>query len=270
MSKLEHFMHDKTSLILLVVLMFVVGVTISQLVFKIDFEQIAKNAQGLTKEEAASQYAAREKAKIKQNGTDVELFGQTLNVVSVDISRTCKILNSTKCPNLNELIPFDTTNQKQIGKFIDGKRTKSQIKNPSIYFQNNDTFTVCVDCPFDIYKYSKHITVDLPFTYKDNKDRKVNNTRYEYHNRYEANCVEVRVAWLPNLIVNNSRINLVNDTINYLKSGCIETQYNEKVTIFTPFIKHDIKTTKQWQYDQWLKEAKKISKTENCIKSTKC
>jgi len=269
MSKLEHFMHDKTSLILLVVLAFVIGVTISQLVFKIDFEQIAKNAQGLTKEEAASQYAQREKAKIVQSSTDVELFGPTLNVVSVDISRTCKMLNSSKCPKLNDLIPFDTTNQKQIGKFIDGKRANSQIKNPSIYFRNNNTFTICVDCPFDIYKYSKHITVDLPFIYKDNKDRKVNNTRYEYHNRYETNCVDVRVAWLPHLLVNKTTINLLNDTINYIKSGCIETEYNEKVTIIMPTTKHDIKTSQAWKYAEWLKQAKKLSGT-NCLKSTEC
>lgn len=228
------------------------------------------SANALTKDEAASQYAQREKAKVVQSGTDVELFSPILNIVTLDISRTCKMLNSSKCPKLNDLIPFDTTNQKQIGKFVDGKRLDSKIKNPSIYFSKNNTFTVCVSCPFDIYKYSKHITVDLPFIYKQNSDKIIiNNTRYEYHNRYEINCVDIRVAWLPHLAVNKTTIDLVADTINYIKSGCVDTMYNEKVSIFIPLVKHDITTTKQWKYDQWLKEAKKLA-THNCLKSTVC
>jgi len=227
-------------------------------------------ADALTKEEAASQYAERAQAKIKQNNIGVQHPDTKLNVISVDISRTCKMLKSVKCPTINDLIPYDTTNQKYIGKFIDNKRIKSPLKYPSIFYLASKDTIICVACPYDIYIHSKQITVDMPFVYKNNADRTmINNTRYEYHNRYVDNCAYARVAWIPELNVNGTTINLLDDTIQYLKSGCTQTGYNEKVTIQTKFTKHDLSTSQSYKTQKWFEEAKKL-KTENCIKSTKC
>jgi len=227
-------------------------------------------ANALTKEEAAKQYAERAQARIKQNGTDVQHIDIKLNVISLDISRTCKMLKSVKCPTINDLIPYDTTNQKYIGMFVDGHREKSPLKHPSVYYLTTKDTIVCVACPFDIYIHSKQITVDMPFIYKDNADRKmVNNTRYEYHNRYVDNCAYARVAWMPELKVNDTTINLLDDTIQYLKSGCTKTDYNEKVTIKTKFTKHDISTSQAYKTQKWFEEAKKL-KGVNCLKSDLC
>jgi len=227
-------------------------------------------ADALTKEEAASQYAERAQAKIKQNNIGVQHPDTKLNVISVDISRTCKMLKSVKCPTITDLIPYDTTNQKYIGKFIDNKRIKSPLKYPSIFYLASKDTIICVACPYDIYIHSKQITVDMPFVYKNNADRTmINNTRYEYHNRYVDNCAYARVAWIPELNVNGTTINLLDDTIQYLKSGCTQTGYNEKVTIQTKFTKHDLSTSQSYKTQKWFEEAKKL-KTENCIKSTKC
>ena len=227
-------------------------------------------ADALTKEEAASQYAERAQAKIKQNNIGVQHPDTKLNVISVDISRTCKMLKSVKCPTINDLIPYDTTNQKYIGKFIDNKRIKSPLKYPSIFYLASKDTIICVACPYDIYIHSKQITVDMPFVYKNNADRTmINNTRYEYHNRYVDNCAYARVAWIPELNVNGTTINLLDDTIQYLKSGCTQTGYNEKVTIQTKFTKHDISTSQSYKTQKWFEEAKKL-KTENCLKSDKC
>ena len=228
------------------------------------------DADALTKDEAASQYAQREQAKIKQNDTGVQHPDTKLNVISLDISRTCKLIKSAKCPTINNLIPYDTTNQKYIGKFVDNHRAKSPLKYPSVfYLKANDTI-ICVACPYDIYIHSKQITVDMPFIYKNNADRTmINNTRDEYHNRYVDNCAYARVAWMPELNVNCTIINLLDDTIQYLKSSCTQTGYNEKVTIQTKPTKHDISTSQAYKTQKWFEEAKKL-KTENCIKSTKC
>ena len=228
------------------------------------------SANALTKEEAASQYAERTQARIKQNGTDVQHIDTKLNVISLDISRTCKMIKSTKCPTIENLIPYDTTNQKYIGKFVDNHRTKSPLKYPSVFYLTTKDVIICVACPYDIYIHSKQITVDMPFIYKKSADRTItNNTRYEYHNRYVDNCAYARVAWMPELNVNGTTINLLDDTIQYLKSSCTQTGYNEKVTIQTKFTKHDLSTSQSYKTQKWFEEAKKL-KTENCLKSDKC
>ena len=269
-SKLENFMHDKTSLVLLIVLMFVIGVTISQLIFKIDFAQIAKNADGLTKEEAASQYAQREKAKIKQNGTDVILIGPSLNVISIQLSKTCLYIakqNMTSaCPSYKDLVKYDTTDQRYLGKFVEKPyyhRGKPLMTNPSITLKTLTDTIICVDCPYDVFTRSKVITItNNKLTYTKDSDKKIiNNTRYEYIGRSIDNCAFATIYYNKLLL---------EDTINYLKSGCTETYFDEKITIQPELTKHDIKTSKAWKYAEWLKAAKKISKTENCIKSTKC
>ena len=269
-SKLDKFMHDKTSLVLMVILAFVIGVTIGQLVFHIDFAQIAKNAHGLTKDEAAKQYSERQQAMIKLESVVIEPFTPKFNVISIQLSNTCLALikhNDTKtCPDYRILSQFDTTNQKKIGKFVDTKgyfhRDKSRINNPSMYFNNNDTFTVCVDCPNDIFKSSQQIFItheDFKYT-KDTDNVIVNNTRYEYINKAVDRCQIAMISYNKILVL---------DTIEFMKSGCGVTTFDEKVTIKKPYTQFDISTTKAYKYAKWLTEAKKLSGT-NCLKSTKC
>ena len=220
-------------------------------------------AHALTKEDAAKQYAQREQAKIR-SGTDVELVGPNLNVITLEISRACKVMNTTKCPKFSDIIAYDTTNQKYVGKLTDEKRLKPFLRNPGIIYKDTKDTVICVDCPFDIYKNSKHIIVGTPFIYKQDSDTSfINNTikyqvRYEYHNRYVENCANAKIT-----------LDLLNDTINYLKSGCKETKYNGKVTILKELTKHDTTTTQVYKYLEWLKEAKKLSQT-NCLKSKIC
>ena len=225
------------------------------------------SADGLTKESAAKQYAQRDLAR--QNSGETELVGPSLNVITIELSKTCyqavKENNTTKCPSYGTLRQYDTSDQRYLGKFITKNgmlvRDKPAIKNPSLTLWDLKETLVCVDCPWDVYKNSKHIIISGdPFVYINPNDRSLNNTRYEYHNRFVDNCANAKVYWQPWL---------VNDTINYLKSGCTQTGYNATKMIYSTPIKHDIKTTKAYKYAQWLKEAKTHSK-ENCVKSTTC
>jgi hypothetical protein len=222
-------------------------------------------ADALTKEEATAQRMERERALAQiqtNNGTSIESFKPYLNVITLEISKACKASNSTKCPSFAQLISLDNTNQKYVGSLTNEKRLKPLLKNPSIIYKDVKETIICLDCPWDIYKNAKHIMIDRPFIYKLNDDRVItNNTRYEYHNRYVSEgCNNARLAWLPGYL---------DDTIRFIKSGCTETEIQEKITIKTEFTKHDISTSKAYKYQKWLQEAKKL-KTINCIKSNLC
>jgi len=229
---------------------------------------LVSNAYALTKEEAAAQYAQREKAKIV-SGQDSILIGPSLNVISIQLSKTClymiKSNMSSVCPTYKDLVIYDTTNQKYLGKFVEKPyyhRAKSYMTNPSMTLTTLTDTLICVDCPDDVWTKSKVITLTnnkLVYT-KDSDKKIVNNTRYEYIGRSVDNCAFATIYY--------SKL-LLEDTINYLKSGCITTNFDEKITIKPELTKHDIKTSKAWQYQQWLKNAKKLAGT-NCIKSKEC
>ena len=232
------------------------------------------STDALTKEQAAQQLLDRQNALVKMHVGSLNVtkhfVGQIDNVVSIQLSNTCIAIvksNDTKtCPTYEVLAPVDTTNQKKIGKFIETKgyfhREKPRLVNPSIYFQNNVTFTVCVDCPNDILRSSLQIIITHePFKWIKRSDNTItNNTRFEYVNRSMEGCQKATIYYSESLL---------NDTINYLKSNCKDTQFNEKIVITKPYTKHDISTSKAYQYQKWLAEAKKLS-AHNCLKSTVC
>ena len=87
----------------------------------------------------------------------------------------------------------------------------------------------------------------------------IDNTRYIYHDRYVKDCHTARVS---------SNMTLIEDTINYLKSGCSTTNFNEKEIIVKPYSKKTYDGA-YYKYKEWLKEAKKLA-TINCLKSTEC
>jgi len=220
-------------------------------------------AYALTKEEAASQYAQREQAKLK-NQTDVRI-NPYLKVIAVQLTKMC-LLQTGKCPSYADLVKYDTTDQKAIGKFVDTPfphRAKSPLKLPSNALKGLTDYTICVDCPDDVLFKSKVITISnnkLSYT-KDSDKKIVNNTRYEYIGRaIDEGCSSATIYYDDVLLV---------DTIDYLKSDCKETSFNEKITIKPALIKHDIKTTKMWKYKMMIDEAKKL-KGINCLKSDLC
>ena len=220
-------------------------------------------ADALTKDQATAQYAQREQAKLK-NQTDVRI-NPYLKVIAVQLTKMC-MLQPMKCPTYADLTKYDTTDQRSIGKFVDipyPHRAKSPIKLPSNTLKTLTDYVVCVDCPDDVLFKSKVITIsNNKLTYTKDSDKKiVNNTRYEYIGRaVDEGCDYATIFYDDILLV---------DTINYLKSDCKETNFNEKITIKPALTKHDIKTTKMWKYKKMIEEAKKL-KGINCLKSDKC
>lgn len=213
----------------------------------------------LSKDDAANQYAERERVLNEIKGQPA-IKPSSLNVITLEMSKTCKMIQTKSCPVFADLIPYDTTDQKYVGKLTDEKRLKSIFKYPSSIYKNSDKTVICLDCPNDIYKSSRHIILDKPFIYKNNEDDMLNNTRYEYHNRHVDDCFTARIAWnVPGLL---------EDTIQYLKSGCTETNFTEKQTISKPYSKLSYDGY-AYKLMKWYKEAAKL-KAVNCLKSAEC
>ena len=194
------------------------------------------------------------------------------NFITVELVGTCLTLakanlTSIKCPTYRDLYVFDTTNPKISGKFFDDNgfyhRGKPFYKNYQLSYTKADyPWVVCVDCSQQILSQSKQIIVkgsDYKYTSKS-EGVMYNNTRNEYSQRYVESCNIATIAYSDFLL---------NDTINYLKSGCTKTDFKEKTTIIKPYIKHDIKTSQAYKYQKFIEDAKKL-KTINCLKSTEC
>lgn len=229
------------------------SVTVVSVDAKTTKEQSQKNRQDMEK--------AREEAKAKANPPrPVGLPSQyRYNIIAIELSKACifhvKNNETNICPTYKELEKFDTTNKKYSGKFIEKDgfyfRDKPQWNNHWITYKDE---VVCVDCSKKALQGSRIIEVVTKLDYLKNTDTIIKNaTRYEYHNRAVDNCFYAKIVYSPILL---------NDTINYLKSGCTVTEFNEQEVIYMNKTKHDIKTTALWKYQQWLKDAKEKCKTK--------
>lgn len=224
-------------------------------------------AHALTKDQAASQYAEREQA-LQQARLNKNLQSTlySSNILVIDLDATClkfaKLKLKSGCPSYEVLAKLDTTN-KYAGKFVDQPYYhRDKVVNKFWYKLDKDEFIICVDCP---KLAAQQARFDITITgqkmiYKLDIDKKmVNNTRYEYQNRYVDNCSSVLMSYSSELL---------QDTINYLKSGCKETKFPDQVKIVKPYSKltYDGNWYKHMKY---LEEAKKL-KTTNCLKSKDC
>ena len=173
------------------------------------------------------------------------------NFVSITLSDACD--RSKDCPKVDDLIKYDTSNQKMSGKFFDGLRGKPQIKNHYLFYKYD---TVFVEPDYGTLVRSKQIIIEPPIHmwYKMNRDQKViNNTIIDYHNRFIDSCSIARISWDESIL---------QDTINYLQSGCkAEKKYEEKQVIKRIDTKHNYKESQKYkleQYQKWVKD--------NCLK----
>lgn len=207
--------------------------------------------------------------------------------LNIEYSQACRAMIShgdfTTCPRLSDLIPYDTSNQHYSGKFVQGKydmvRTNPQLKNAFMWYKN---FTICVDCQIDAsseatmqnifleatanFPYTKHTSVNVstnntgliklvPYNYTTTFNE-VNAGLTIYHDRYVTdNCMEANLVYSPELL---------QDTINYMKSGCKITFYNKTTTTIIPFHPIDYKNAPQYQYMNYVAQSLK-NNIGNCI-----
>ena len=231
---------------------------------------VTPGVHALTKEQAASHYAQRTKALAEmkqQNTTDVYNYPKTLNIITIDLDAGCLTLiknnYTSKCPDYKKLVTLDTTN-KYAGKFVDKPyyhRDRPMLQKWYAYPTKGTNPIICVDCPsLATLQAGWNIIIVPKLFYKINADSKiVNNTRYVYADRYVENCQTARIVYSQFLL---------NDTINYFKSGCTKTGFNATQVIYMPPSKPTYDGN-WYKHLKFLEEAKKLAKT-NCLKSKEC
>lgn len=212
-------------------------------------------------------------------------------VLNIEYSQACRALikhgDYSTCPKLSDIASFDTSNQHVSGKLVIDKngimtRTEPQLKNAYNFYKN---FTICVDCQIDAatestmqtiffdptsFPYTKHSFTSVstnvtgfiklvPYNYTTTFNEQ-NAGMTVYYDRYVTDDCMV-----GNLVYSSA---LLQDTINYMKSGCKITFFNKTTTTVIP--KHTIDYAKapQYQYMNYIHKSLR-NNVGNCI-TQKC
>lgn len=154
-------------------------------------------------------------------------------------SQTCENMikgNVSGCMPLEDIIPFDTSNQHVSGKFVKHNgvtiREKPQLKNNWLYYTYKTGKTICVECVADIttMQQSQQIILEpTDFNFVDKNANSTNGTWTSYNSRYMQGCDVATIANIPRLL---------NDTIQYMLNGCKSTSFvssSNHVIKDTPF-----------------------------------
>ncbi|MDE2024955.1 MAG: hypothetical protein KGJ07_00500 [Patescibacteria group bacterium] len=198
----------------------------------------------------------------------------------------------SNCPTLDQLAPFDTSNQTVSGHFIKDAqghiigRSNPQVKNYWAFFSNAKNRVVCVECSFD---FSRFDTVQIiwfephGFEYVQQAPILNGTTSYSFFNGTQyvsRNIIDTRqtgtlqVGFDRNVSPDCLNVNevfspaLFADTIYYLNSGCTKTNFNMTKTIMQIQPVIDIAHSRQYIDSQWLKQ-ELVKNTGNCI-TQKC
>ena len=185
--------------------------------------------------------------------------------ISISLDRTClaliKSVSKTDCPTYEDILLIypDTSNKRISGDFIlkDGmlQRTNPKFTTHLNAYTYEKPIT-WVDPPGDVIDKTKHITIvsKLPLYFVSSSYKKTNNTLTFGTDRYvNSKCTEAIISadkWLL----------LLGDTIMYLQSTCTKTNFDSIVKIYQKPMDHDPKSSAWYKYQQWLKNAKQISK----------
>ena len=187
--------------------------------------------------------------------------------IGIALDRTCLALikaeMKTNCPTYEDILMIypDTSNKRISGDFI-FKDGLLQRENPK-YNNHLNAYTyekpmTWIDPPSDTSDRIKLIIIanKLPLYMISNSNIKKNNTLVFGVDRFvDSKC--------HNAIISAEKWNLLlNDTIMYLQSGCIKTNFDSLVKIYQKPMDHDPKSSAWYKYKQWLESAKQQSKNK--------
>lgn len=174
-----------------------------------------------------------------------------VRLIGIDLSKSCEI--SENCLNYSDLIYLDSSNQRISGKFIevdgDIRRDKSPMEDSWRWYDMDNKTRIIVDPPSGMSDRIKMVTItnNLGVYFLGDDMNLSNYTRTFHLDRYVDNC---RTAIIKN------DLNLLDDTINYLRTGCSITSFNN--TGFETLIPtlYDPRTSPNWLFIQWQNESK--------------
>ena len=229
---------------------------------------------------------------------DIESFeknSKLTKLVGVNLSKSCIIMiknNITStCPTYDDLLKFDTSNKEISGNFIRDNgtgylhRETPEFHDSWRWYDHDTEVRLIVDPPNGMESRIKTIEIQPNFNTYTVKNQMFIPSEYEfvsvdvvslfgnktitktinvvnqtqeyglvlYHDRYVDKC--------KNAVINaDNWLYLLNDTINYLRTGCNETDFDNSEIIHPNKTKIDLLTSPNYQYQLWLKEVK-----QNCI-----
>lgn len=193
--------------------------------------------------------------------TQVKQLGKIgIQLVPICITELKNHINST-CLDYNIIKPFDNTNPLWAGLWVEQPyehRLNPKIKNHENF--NPNPWSIMVDPNPDYTINAKMIYVNNDNFTWINPDQTSNKgiVMITHMNRYVSpNCNDATVA--PN-------INLINDTIFYLESGCKTTSYNDTKIITQKEIAFSFNNPySSLHYKDQVSSVKKTGGLGNCI-----
>jgi len=186
------------------------------------------------------------------------------NILAVEYSQGCTTMIKNNiisdCPPLIKIYKYDTTNKNISGKFVIVKdkmiREKPEITNHYMFYKN---MVVCIDCKIDLFHPDLVKTIFLEptnFIYTNKNEVVTKNTFTTYTDRYVSeDCSTSTIAYSDRML---------NDTINYMLSGCTKTSLHLNQTNNVPYHPPDYKDSIWYKYKAWLDTIKQLH-NQNCI-----
>lgn len=182
--------------------------------------------------------------------------------VGIIIEKSC--LSSDKCLKYSDIIQYDNTDPVYMGGFIekdgDIARHSNSKQNNYKWLDYEKNYTIIVDPPLKFYNQIPLITILSKLDeyhdsgqyqvkeYKTIPDAKATKKiRYYSHTRYvDSGCNNA-------FITAKDWHKVLNDTIQYLKSGCdpSKTKIKTIANVTDALTKHDISTSYKWKDQKW-------------------
>lgn len=185
-------------------------------------------------------------------------------VIGIDLARSCQIMINnnleTTCPDIRLLSQLDSSEQSVSGYFeeINGTfaRGDSPYEKSWRWYYENDSIRLIVDPPADMSDHIPMITITPNLNeYFTPEDRKVENYTRTFHKDIHVDRCRTAIIGADNW----------QETLPWvifsMRLGCPTdiSKTHEDVMELTEI---DITTSPNWQYQQWLNDAKSSCKSE--------
>ncbi len=195
---------------------------------------------------------------------EVNHYGIAISKTCYTIHRYAPVNSTSPCPTYEAIMLLypDTSNQDYTGKFIYKhnmlQREMSKEGHKDIYKYIKES-VLFIDPPFDIQNQLHMIRIESSMDFYKPRggfgSKIMDGVLYQSDTRYIDSCRNAVIAardW----------INLIGDTLNYMRNSCdpFATNYNFTRVINQNLTDHDITTSNKWLHEQFVEWVKL-----NCI-----
>ena len=192
---------------------------------------------------------------------EVNHYGISISKTCYTIHRYAPVNSTSPCPTYEAIMLLypDTSDQDYTGKFIYKhnmlQREMSKEGHKDIYRYKKDS-VLFIDPPNDIQNELHMIRIESSMDFYKPKggvgSKIMDGVLYQSDTRYIDSCKNAVIAA-------KNWINLVGDTLNYMRHGCDDdyTEYNFLRVINQNLTEIDITTSNKWlheQFIQWVKD----------------